>query len=220
MNLLDLARAEIGVKEVTGNRDNPVIMQYYADAGHPHITHDETPWCAAFVGAILKKAGLPNTGLLTARSYLTYGVGLQTPEPGCIVVMTRGNPNSWEGHVGFYVEDAGPNIKVLGGNQSNSVSIASFPKAKVLAYRNPVEATPKAIEEAGSEEMAMIQKTSLAVGGIATVATGLNTFTNIIQQNAIVFILALCVGGYFLLHWWKNKRIDRHVQGQPISSEM
>lgn len=172
---LDLARAEIGTHEISGPSDNPKVMAYYRDAGHPEIDHDETPWCAAFVGAMLKRSGYPNTRSLAARSYCTYGVGLDAPEVGCIMVKRRGG-NSWEGHVGFYVGDAGSNIRVLGGNQRDAVNIAEFPKADVIAYRMPVAATVPALRQAGSTEIASadtIQKAAAATA--ATTATAAAT---------------------------------------------
>ena len=40
------------------------------------------------------------------------------------------------GHVGFYVGDEGQDsIRLLGGNQSNSVKISSYPKANILGRR-------------------------------------------------------------------------------------
>lgn len=170
---LDLARSEIGTHEIAGSADNPRVMAYYRDAGHPEIDHDETPWCAAFVGAMLKRAGYPHTGSLAARSYCTYGTRLEKPAPGCIMVMTRGG-NSWEGHVAFYLEDAGANIRVLGGNQRDAVNVAEYPKSKVIAYRMPVAATVKALRQAGSTEIASadgIQRVAAATAGtVGTVA--------------------------------------------------
>ncbi len=137
---LTLARADLGTKEVAGKGSNPKVLAYYADAGHPEIRDDSVAWCAAYVGACLKRAGYPNTGSLAARSYLTYGTALKKPEPGCIVVMSRGDPSSWEGHVGFYVGETATHVKVLGGNQSDAVNIQSFPKTRVLGYRRPPKA--------------------------------------------------------------------------------
>lgn len=170
---LDLARGEIGTHEVAGPSDNPRIMAYYRDAGHPEIDHEETPWCAAFVGAMLKRAGYPNTRSLAARSYCTYGVGLDTPVSGCIMVKKRGG-NSWEGHVGFFVGEGSPGyIKVLGGNQRDAVNVAEFPKSEVIAYRMPVAATVPALREAGSTEIASadnIQKAAAATAATAATA--------------------------------------------------
>lgn len=164
---LDLAEAEIGTHEVAGSADNPRILAYYRDAGHAGIEHDETPWCAAFVCAMLKRAGYPHTRSLAARSFTTYGTKLDRPQLGCIVVMTRG-ASTWEGHVGFFVGETATHVKVLGGNQRDSVSIASFPKSSVLAYRMPVAATVKALRNAGSTEIAAADTAQKVAVGTAT----------------------------------------------------
>jgi hypothetical protein len=43
------------------------------------------------------------------------------------------------GHVGFYVRETAKYVYVLGGNQSNKVSIAGYDKARIIAYRLPSE---------------------------------------------------------------------------------
>jgi uncharacterized protein (TIGR02594 family) len=101
---LQASRRELGTKEGPGGADNAHILAYYRDAGHAEIQHDETAWCAAFVGAMLQRSGLAPSGSLMARSYLKWGVALKAPRVGCIVVFWRGDPNSSSGHVGFYVE--------------------------------------------------------------------------------------------------------------------
>lgn len=55
-----------------------------------------------------------------------------------MVVLSRGDPNGWQGHVGFYAgKAANGNILVLGGNQGNKVSVQEYPTARVLGYRKP-----------------------------------------------------------------------------------
>jgi len=56
--------------------------------------------------------------------------------------MPRGN-SSWQGHVGFLVGIDGNRIKVLGGNQRDAVTIASFPISNVIAWRWPKDAPEK-----------------------------------------------------------------------------
>lgn len=150
---MELARAELGVSEVSGSGHNKRIVDYFADAGHPEVKNDETAWCAGFCGAILKRAGMPNSGSLAARSYLKYGTPVETPQVGDIVVFSRGN-STWEGHVGFYVGETDTSVKVLGGNQSNKVSIASYSKTRLLGYRRPIAPTVAALREAGSKDIA------------------------------------------------------------------
>jgi uncharacterized protein (TIGR02594 family) len=93
-------------------------------------------WCAAFVGAVLHKHGVKGTGAVNARSYLSWGKGTTTPVQGDVVVLWRGSPSSWQGHVGFYAgTDANGNILILGGNQGDKVSIEAYNPKRLLAYR-------------------------------------------------------------------------------------
>lgn len=149
---MELARAELGTKEVDGSGNNPRVVSYFADAGEPGVREDSVAWCSAFCGAMLKRAGMPNSGSLAARSYLKYGTPVETPQVGDIVVFSRGN-STWEGHVGFYVGETDTAVKVLGGNQSNKVSIASYSKTRLLGYRRPIAPTAPALREAGSRDI-------------------------------------------------------------------
>ena len=131
--------------EGPGPANNPVVQTYYRDAGHPETIHDSVPWCAAFVGAMLSRAGLQPSGSLAARSYLKWGRKLERARTGCVVVLKRGN-SSWQGHVAFFVREEGRALVCLGGNQSDRVSFATYPKARVLGYRWP--ASPSASSSA------------------------------------------------------------------------
>ncbi|MDQ5942103.1 MAG: hypothetical protein QG572_916, partial [Pseudomonadota bacterium] len=122
------------------------IVGMYAKAGHPEVTSDEVPWCAAFVGACLKDAGLPNTGSLLARSYLDYGTKIEDPRVGCIAVFRRGAPPS--GHVAFVTGWGAGHVRVIGGNQGDAVSEANYRESDVLGYRWPPEQLPAAVVNA------------------------------------------------------------------------
>lgn len=137
---LDLAKAEIGTKEAPGYANNPVVQKYYEDAGAGKLP-DSVPWCAAFVGAMLKRAGVSPSGYLAARSYLTWGQKLSRPIPGAIVVFSRGN--AWQGHVAFFDRDNGNSLRVVGGNQGDAVTYANYPKSRVLGYRWPLHVPTK-----------------------------------------------------------------------------
>ena len=134
---MSIAKKELGVTEISGDKNNNTILEYFKDSGHPEISNDETAWCAAFVGAILKRAGIKNTGSLMARSYLNWGEKITEPMVGCVTILWRDVKDSSSGHVGFYVDGDETRIKLLGGNQSNKVSEEWFPRKRVLGYRNP-----------------------------------------------------------------------------------
>jgi uncharacterized protein (TIGR02594 family) len=125
---LVIASKEIGVKEYKGG-ENPRIIEYHSVTSLK-ATEDEVAWCAAFVSWCLEKAGYQSTRSASARSYLSYGNPVDKPFEGCIVVFERGEP--WQGHVGFFVKEEGSYVHCLGGNQGNAVSIAKYPKSRVL----------------------------------------------------------------------------------------
>jgi uncharacterized protein (TIGR02594 family) len=135
--ILETAGRHLGVEEWPGARHNPVITGFAEAAGHPGVRDDETPWCASFIGAVLAELGLPTTGSLAARSYEKWGrsVPVQAAEPGDVVVLWRGSPASWQGHVAFLVRLEGDACILRGGNQGNRVSDAPYPMSRIVAVR-------------------------------------------------------------------------------------
>lgn len=136
-DLLQIAAAEIGVKEIPGDKDTLRIVDYAQESGFKNITDDETPWCSIFVNWCCMKAGLQRTHKANARSWLTVGLPVDNPIPGDIVIFWRENPASWQGHVGIFIGFSRDHQQVftLGGNQKNSVSIQAYDAAKVLGFR-------------------------------------------------------------------------------------
>lgn len=145
---LRVAEAELrrGIFEVIGPVDNPRIVEY-----HSHTTldasDDEVPWCSSFLNWCVHSSDedLEGTRSARARSWLAWGIPITIPAHGAIVVLKRGTgpqPGASvidaPGHVGFYVGPArSDQILVLGGNQSNSVCVDSYPESRVLGYRWP-----------------------------------------------------------------------------------
>lgn len=131
-----LAEAELGQAEIPGKDHNPRILEYLQIAGFPEVENDDDAWCAVFANWALVSAEQPGTHSRMARSFLGYGKKLAKPEKGCIAVLKRGS-NPSQGHVGFYSHKKDGRVYLLGGNQGNKVSIASFPEGDVLDYRMP-----------------------------------------------------------------------------------
>lgn len=129
---MDIAKKEIGVKEIRGG-ENKRIIEYHSSTTLK-ATEDEVPWCSAFVTWCLEQAKIKSTKSAWARSYLKFGKELREPKYGCIVVFSRGE-NS--GHVGFFISETKDMIQVLGGNQGDAVCIKDYPKSKLLGYRWP-----------------------------------------------------------------------------------
>lgn len=181
-NWMELARADLGISEIAGKKDNPLIMQWYVDVGHPEVEHDETPNCAAFVGSKLKRAGMAYLETLTARDYLKYGTSVDDPKPGDLVIFWRDSPSSWEGHVAFVDSVTAKMVRALGANQGNKVSVENRSRSQVLGFRRPVPAQKPvlaAVKDSPSLRMQLLGFGGIVVGyfmdGLHYVVDGLQT---------------------------------------------
>lgn len=149
------ALKEYGVKETAGGANSPVIMGWAAEVGRDAIgytyTADSVPWCGLFAAVICDRAGktVP-TGPLYALNWSGFGTavairkGLNVNNPliflpgkaaslGDVLVFRR----EGGGHVGFYIGEDANYFCVLGGNQSDSVSITWIAKSRCVSVRRP-----------------------------------------------------------------------------------
>jgi uncharacterized protein (TIGR02594 family) len=135
---LEIAESKLGQHEIPGPEANSFIVECLESTtlGTPENQSDETAWCSAFVNWCITQSGLQGTNSAWARSWLEWG---RTPESedewtGAVCVLERG-PTS--GHVGFLVDWEDDWVRLLGGNQGDSVSYVWFPMDRVLGYRVP-----------------------------------------------------------------------------------
>jgi uncharacterized protein (TIGR02594 family) len=118
--ILEVARGELGTKEVRGGQDNPRVLEYH-QATSLKARNDETSWCSSFVNWTMKQSGVQGTNSAAARSWLNWGTSVPKDaahvKPGDVIVFPRGN-NPAQGHVAI-VEAvlADGRVKVVGGNQ-------------------------------------------------------------------------------------------------------
>jgi uncharacterized protein (TIGR02594 family) len=137
---IKIALQWLGLKEVPGAEDNPDILKWAKDLGGnvaKNYTHDSIPWCGLFM-AITQKLGnnTVDNEPLWAKSWADYGTNLREPAYGCIMVFSRHGG----GHVGYYVSEDDKYFHVLGGNQSDSVSVVKIDKSRLIACRWPPNA--------------------------------------------------------------------------------
>ena len=149
---LAAAWAEFGVREKAGAANAPAVVGYLAESGHREIRDDATPWCAAFAGAMLARAGITPSGSLMARSYLAWGHALDVPALGALAILSRG-ADANAGHVGFYLGASANRVFLLGGNQSDAVTVEAFEAARVLGYRWPSSANRTEAAPASQQSM-------------------------------------------------------------------
>jgi uncharacterized protein (TIGR02594 family) len=127
---------QIGLNE----NDQRTALSEYLSNGGVNLDPAVTAWCAGAVNAALGEAGIDGTGKLNARSFLDWGQPVDQPTKGDVAVFSRGDPNGWQGHVGFFdgYNDDGT-IRVLGGNQGDGVNISSYSADKLLGFRRADE---------------------------------------------------------------------------------
>lgn len=134
--LLKLAMTFLGLQEIEGEEDNPTIVQWFADIGFAWIKDDETAWCSLTINWLAWKLGLERSGKLNAKSWLDVGMKVTDPIPGDVVILYRGKPNDWTGHVGIFIgyNKAG-DIFMWGGNQKNEINITPKGAYRLLGFR-------------------------------------------------------------------------------------
>lgn len=131
---LQLARQDLGLREVPGHIHAPRILEMWRTV-KASFTDDETPWCGGAVGAWMTEAGIaPPAACWRAKNWLDWGKRIAVPVVGCVVVFGRDGG----GHVALAVGRTGAgDLVCLGGNQGNGVSLAAFSQVRVLGYRLP-----------------------------------------------------------------------------------
>ncbi len=147
LTLWQLAERLVGeVKERPGAVHDPFVQWCHESCGLGPESPDETPWCSSFVNRLAWLLRMPRSKSAAARSWL--GVGMPV-EPSAaiacandVVVLQRGTgpqpgPEVLRapGHVGLFGGWDGDHVRVLGGNQSNGVTVALFPVTSVLGIR-------------------------------------------------------------------------------------
>lgn len=141
----ELAKLEIGQREVKGG-ENKRIIEYHSTTSLKG-KEDEIPWCSSFVNWCVEEAGYHGSGSAAAVSWLNWGERCE-PKQGAICVIKQkssgkdaatGSSSGY--HVGFLVEIPEQRIRLLGGNQSDSVKETGFGRGsyQVVGYRWPTE---------------------------------------------------------------------------------
>jgi uncharacterized protein (TIGR02594 family) len=136
------AKHLMGTKEVLGDKNNPVIMDWAKDLDI-NYAGDDIPWCGLFVahcvGTTLQHEVLPGNPL-GARQWEKFG-NIITPCLGAVMVFWRESLASGKGHVGFYVGEDDEAYQILGGNQSDKVCLMWLGKDRFRSARWPKTAS-------------------------------------------------------------------------------
>lgn len=116
-------------------RDNKTLTEWLR-AGRLLGNPAKLPWCGDAVETCIVKTlpdePVPNNPFW-AQAWANFGVGVD-PIVGSIGVIRW---SSRAGHVGIVADASASRITLLGGNQSNAITLSSFPRSKFIAFRWP-----------------------------------------------------------------------------------
>jgi len=132
--LLELL-SNYGLQEVSGPESNPDIIAMGEDLGIKIDDDSTLSWCSIALCYYAKKLGYEQPNSPAARSWLKMPIRVLKPSMGDIVVLWRESPQSWKGHVALFIRYDGDFVWLLGANQSNAITIAKFPKGRILGIR-------------------------------------------------------------------------------------
>lgn len=131
---MGLALQKKGLRET-----DPDLKQFLKSDGKTLGDPAKLPWCGDFVetcvAVTVPTEAIPVNPYL-ARNWLKFGVDVK-PCYGSVLVFWRGSKSGISGHVGFYFGEDASAYHVLGGNQSNAVTVARLAKSRLLGARMP-----------------------------------------------------------------------------------
>jgi len=137
------AKRLLGTREKPGAGSNTTILNWATAQGIPY-KGDDIPWCGLFVGhcisATLDREPTP-ASVLSARAWNAFGIRTR-PTPGAVMVFWRKSLGSGLGHVGLYAGEDEDAYRIVGGNQSDTVSLAWITKNRLVGARWPSTVPP------------------------------------------------------------------------------
>lgn len=129
-----------GVVETPGKANNQLIMSWAKEVGlRDTYSADSVPWCGLFLAVVAKRAGkdVP-ANPLWALNWRNFGEPVDKPQLGDVLIKTRKTASgSIAGHVAIVIGEDDTHYHVIGGNQSDAVTIARISKKDKLWFRRP-----------------------------------------------------------------------------------
>jgi len=130
-----------GTIETPGAGNNPTIMALAREVGlQAGFTADKIPWCGLFMAVVASRAGktLPSSPLW-ALSWSKFGTQGGQPRLGDVLTFKRDGG----GHVALYIGEDQDSYHVLGGNQSDAVTITRIRKERLYSVRRQYQTMPE-----------------------------------------------------------------------------
>lgn len=146
MPWLDMAITKKGLNE---NKNHAELMKFLRADGGTVGDPAKVPWCGDFVetciALTLTRENLPGNPYL-ARNWAKFGQHVE-PTLGAVGVFWRGQPHGIEGHVAFLVGKVDGFLYILGGNQSNAITVTRIAENRLIDSRWPLSVPlPKKIK--------------------------------------------------------------------------
>lgn len=127
------ALAHMGEHEILGKADNQFILDCFKYTNYK-ASHDEVPWCAAFVSRMLEESGYKSEHSAWAQSYEKVGQACEL-KPGAILVFKWANGDHHVSICHHIVND--DLVACVGGNQSNMVKMSIYSRKSLVSIRWP-----------------------------------------------------------------------------------
>lgn len=126
--VVELAQRELGVRENGGGNRGADIARFGQAAG----VGEGLPWCASFISYVYARAGVEGIGgtasalafesqFQRAGAYHSFRDSRREPQPGDVVVFSRGGPGSGQGHVGIVERVENGRVTLIEGNSGDAV---------------------------------------------------------------------------------------------------
>lgn len=139
------ARRKIGLQEKLNNK---TLREYLKSDGSTLGDPAKLPWCGDFIETVIALT-LPNEPMVDnpyyALNWRKFGVPIETVALGALAPFQR----TGGGHIGIIVGHDKTHFHVLGGNQSNAITIVRIDKDRLsgplrwpLTYPLPTKALP------------------------------------------------------------------------------
>lgn len=144
--MVNIALDQIGTKEVLGTGNDATILSWAKELGISNTYNaDSIAWCGLFVALVVKRSGrIPVDKPLWARSWAKWGIRQSVAMLGDVLVFSR----DAGGHVGIYIAEDKDCYHVLGGNQSDAVTITRIKKTRCIARCRPAyNNQPKSVKQ-------------------------------------------------------------------------
>lgn len=138
----DLGLIEHVIDPKTGKKkSNPEVEDIIATTEGKRKNAIATPWCRYWINQVYHDMGMPFVKSGMARAGLKWGISAGKSDAskwklGDEVILWRGSYDDGVlGHVGFYLSHTPTSVKLISGNDGNSVAISDYPRRKILDVR-------------------------------------------------------------------------------------